>query len=108
MTRLIDADALETHEMYDGQGFTQVVYKDDIDNAPTVSFMISPDYVTELQNLNKELVKQLEQAERPQGKWIDYTGLFLECDQCQFKTVFWGRFCPNCGADMRKEADNDD
>ena len=34
--RLIDASKLETHEEYDGQGFTESVYKDDIDNASTV------------------------------------------------------------------------
>lgn len=33
--RLIDADILETHECYDGE-WQEVVYKDDIDNAPTV------------------------------------------------------------------------
>jgi hypothetical protein len=41
-----------------------------IDEASTVSFMISPDYVTELQNLNKELIRQLEEADRPHGEWI--------------------------------------
>lgn len=41
-----------------------------IDNAPAVSFMISPDYVTELQNHNKELIKQLEESERPQNNLI--------------------------------------
>ena len=34
--RLIDADILESHDEYDGQGFTKSVYKDDIDNAPTI------------------------------------------------------------------------
>ena len=34
--RLIDGDALESHDEYDGQGFTKSVYKDDIDNAPTI------------------------------------------------------------------------
>ena len=33
--RLIDADALETHECYDGE-WEEVVYKDDIDAAPTI------------------------------------------------------------------------
>ena len=33
--RLIDADILETHEYYDGE-WQEVVYKDDIDNVPTV------------------------------------------------------------------------
>ena len=34
--RLIDADALEPHEIYDGNGFTEVVYMDDIREMPTV------------------------------------------------------------------------
>ena len=42
-----------------------------IDNAPVVSFAISPDYVTELQNLNKELIKQLEEVERSQCDLAD-------------------------------------
>lgn len=33
---LIDRDALESHDEYDGQGFTKSVYKDDIDLAPTI------------------------------------------------------------------------
>ena len=39
--RLIDADALETHEQIEPLGngkyeYVEVVYKDDIDNAPTI------------------------------------------------------------------------
>lgn len=34
--RLKDVDRLESHDEYDGQGFTKSVYKDDIDNAPTI------------------------------------------------------------------------
>lgn len=34
--RLKDVDALESHDEYDGQGFTKSVYKDDIDNALTI------------------------------------------------------------------------
>lgn len=39
--RLIDADALETHEIYEGEWvgegeWFRVVYADDIDNAPTI------------------------------------------------------------------------
>lgn len=33
--RLIDADSLETHEIYEGE-WVRVVYADDIDNAPTI------------------------------------------------------------------------
>lgn len=34
--RLKDVDRFETHDEYDGQGFTKSVYKDDIDNSPTI------------------------------------------------------------------------
>jgi hypothetical protein len=74
-----------------------------IDNAPTVSFMISPDYVTELQNRNKELIKQLEEETRPQGEWID-TGSGQECNKCheiQYGYDSFRHFCPNCGARMQ-------
>lgn len=79
---------------------------DEIDNAPTVSFMISPDYVAGLQNHNKELIKQLEEVERPQGEWI----IVDDCEQFIAKCSVCGRiedsrmvkdypFC-HCGARM--------
>lgn len=34
--RLIDADKLEPHEIYDDNGFAEVVYMDDIREMPTV------------------------------------------------------------------------
>ena len=85
-------------------------FRDLIDNAPTVNFMISPDYVTELQNRNKELIKQLEEAERPQGEWIDHseTDGYVECPFCGSATTCEDNkdelhFCFSCGADMRGE-----
>lgn len=36
--RLKDVDKLESHDEYDGQGFTKSVYKDDIDSLPTIIF----------------------------------------------------------------------
>lgn len=47
--------------------------------------------------------------ERPQGKWIDtgnmeeYWAEEYQCSICGAKD-HWHNFCPNCGADMRKEA----
>jgi len=63
-----------------------------IDNAPTVNFIISPDYVTELQNINKELIKQLEETERPQDNsickncfnYIDDNNYLGECVRCKY------------------------
>ena len=34
--KLIDADLIEYHEIYDGHEFTQVAYADDISDLPTV------------------------------------------------------------------------
>jgi len=57
-----------------------------IDNAPTVSFVISPDYVTELQNLNKELIKQLEEAKKTQGDLADEVWKLYEKHQSHLAT----------------------
>ena len=112
--RLIDADALkEALEKYRFAvvGFEGVLFI--IDNAPTVSFMISPDYVTELQNLNKELIKQLEEVEQPTGEWARhdmwrngaYIGGFYHIN-CPCEDGYYAKwrtnFCPNCGLPMKK------
>ena len=82
---------------------------DVIDDAPTVNFIISPDHVTELQNINKELIKQLEEAERPKGKWVDHSEDYgyAECPFCHELTTCDGNidelhFCWNCGAKLEK------
>ena len=64
-----------------------------IDSAPTVNFIISPDYVTELQNINKELIKQLEESVSSQGEWIDYDNTFYKCPDCGY---LLGKYCPQC------------
>ena len=96
--RLIDADKLETHEQLEpfGNGnyeYVEVVYKDDIDDAPTIGL------------------------ERKKGEWI-YENAYgwYRCGAC--KKVFSSavisffdnshykprlNFCPNCGAMMEGE-----
>lgn len=76
--RLIDADALERHEADTYGAIEDVVYAEDIDNAPTIE---------------AEPVKH--------GHWE--TGrLCYECSVC--KNGYLGmpktKFCPNCGAKM--------
>lgn len=85
--RLIDADSLETHEIYEGE-WVRVVYADDIDNAPTIE---------------AEPVRH--------GKWI-FSPDHAEgsCTNCNYK--IYGRpyqntylivpynYCPNCGFKM--------
>lgn len=58
--------------------------------------------------------------ERPKGKWISYNwndnGIArwgIKCDKCLKKYKYGGEiwedpnFCPNCGADMREENDEE-
>ena len=87
--RLIDADALETHEMLEPLGNGQyrevlIVHKDDIDFAP---------------------------EEPRKGKWVEgeYCDIMI-CSNCG-KEAYWDTdygqqlfdYCPYCGADMRGE-----
>lgn len=49
--------------------------------------------------------------ERPHGEWIKEGGIFyqLKCSNCNFELRSpddKSNFCPNCGADMRKEGEN--
>jgi hypothetical protein len=48
-------------------------------------------------------------ADRPTGEWIeeDEYGDLWVCDQCGFASEFNYHFCPNCGAKMRGENDDD-
>lgn len=55
-------------------------------------------------------------ADRPQGKWIEHEwaeeveGLLIsnyECSECHSWERSASNYCPNCGADMRKGADDE-
>lgn len=92
--RLIDADAIPYTMLYKENWMTrkgiekQGAWKDDIDGMPTIE-------------------------ERKKGKWMprydaeDYP-LGCRCSVCNETYVMpdgWANFCPNCGADMRGEED---
>lgn len=121
--RLIDADALkesiaEFHQkqkerlhnpLWESIGINNLNKL--IDNAPTVRFVISQDYVTELQNINKELIKQLEETERLQGEWIEikrnledgkHSKFIFRCPFCGYVEGYKANFCGKCGAEMQK------
>lgn len=103
--RLIDADALqaELDDYIDDSTLEITDVKELINNAPAVNFMISPDYVTELQNRNKELTKQLEEAERPQDEWIITDIGLARCPFCNCERQYPENYCGYCGADLRSE-----
>lgn len=99
----IDADLIEYHEEYDGQGFTRVAYADDIESLPTV---------------------ELIDKKRLKGEWIDKEyGIgkcYATCSECgeisrgNAKDNGFGydysfsKYCPYCGADMRGDKDGCD
>ena len=107
--RLIDADALKEvfakHE--DRKGYLIGDWEDLIDDAPT----IEPAF--------REVVAYecgQKSVERPTGHWVNGYKSF-NCSVCGKIAYSWNHFgeyiqvksnfCPNCGADMRKEAEND-
>lgn len=103
--RLIDADALqaELDDYIDDSTLEITDVKELINNAPAVNFMISPNYVTELQNLNKKLTKQLEETEKPQDEWIITDIGFARCPFCNCERQYPENYCGYCGADLRSE-----
>lgn len=57
-------------------------------------------------------VKLLPYEERPHGKWVFggfcVTSTQYICNQCTIPNLEKTNFCPNCGADMRQEAGNEE
>lgn len=121
--RIIDADELKTYKFLSPQvrilggrrngkvlvAAYQQGWNDAIDaivdNEPTVC---NDNYAMGYQDGVKKVL-----SERPQGEWIeDIENLLYRCSNCNassnirmFKSNL--HFCPNCGADMRKETEND-
>ena len=94
MTRLIDADALK--EAFERLGYTYRVTSI-IDNSPTV-YPICEDKAC-----------KYRANERTQGEWKRRAMNEYLCSNCHYnvnsvESLFY-RFCPKCGADMRKGAE---
>jgi rubrerythrin len=69
-----------------------------IDNAPTV---LHDNYSEGYQDGVRKVL-----SERPQGKWIGIAGEY-RCDKCYGKLWYRSDYCPQCGARMIKEAENE-
>ena len=74
--RLIDADKLEPSEAY-MDGFTRIVYMDDIDEMPTI---------------DAQPVRH--------GHWRSINMLMECCSVCKGVSLDKTEYCPNCGAKM--------
>lgn len=93
--RLIDADSLETHEIYEGE-WRMVVYADDIDAAPT----IDAEPVRRGHWLKAEWIN-INTEEKRKGRRCSECGSGYFRYDISVNTVFdIPRFCPHCGAKM--------
>lgn len=45
--------------------------------------------------------------ENVHGEWIKIHWKAFRCSECKKVSEYYTNFCPNCGADMRKEVKND-
>lgn len=82
--------------------------------APTVDTYTEDDVKTAIKEghqVGYEMAKA--KYERPTGEWIEHYDnsdgfTWLTCSRCMCKAYEDDyNFCPNCGADMRKEAENE-
>ena len=89
--RLIDANKLETHEQLEpfGNGnyeYVEVVYKDDIDNAPT----IEPKRIATV--ISDDVIMTVN------GYKYHYEEYF--CNICKKKVFSCDSYCSHCGAKL--------
>ena len=94
-----------------------------IDNAPTVEYPESITIKCDTEEDKQKLLSALRNAsarlevrveeDKPIGKWTEHYDstdgfTWLTCSRCMFKAHEDDyNFCPNCGAEMRKEVNND-
>lgn len=94
------------------EGWNNAIYAviDEIDNAPTVNdcpnceYKLEADYIRSSSSY-KELIdlrKFKEENTRPQGKWTIVDDVYCECPFCKNREVKFSKYCPECGAYMRK------
>ena len=114
--RLIDADALKKAlDWIIDNPYVDLDREimEEIDNAPTVDAYTEDDVKTAIKE-GHEVGYEMAEAkfERPQGKWIPQTAYdgftYWKCSECGKENDFaLTKFCFHCGADMRKEAENE-
>lgn len=116
--RLIDADKLPEHKFNREsakssdymRGWNDAI-DTIVDNAPTVE--LDESVIQSVLNkrcmtiVTNEHLRALYDI-RPHGKWIEDNGT-VACSHCHAIWLYRiTDFCPNCGADMRKEMENED
>ena len=105
MSRLIDADKLKDklqqhHDFYvmawGGFGKMPIGEKQRVDEITSC--------IAEVVN-----APTIDAVEVVRGEWISLHNGKWKCSECGIEVLIYakGNFCPNCGADMRKGADDE-
>lgn len=120
--RLIDADALRQEIFFNDYSPLKIDDNSNalgneilriIDNAPTID-----DLSEYSDKLWKQAYERGKAEARPQGEWFlldECSNEGVYCSNCHKKVYrveyanqkVKSNYCPNCGADMREEADNE-
>lgn len=61
-------------------------------------------------DMNIDLMPKVDAVPVRRGHWIDRSVIGgipkCECSECEAESLIWSSYCPNCGADMRKDGDD--
>lgn len=107
--RLIDADAL--CEEFRMRQKAALNWKEGAILANDEEIIIRADATLVFLTEVKLTIDNAPTVERPQGEWLHpyVTDIACECSICHVQMpTYRFNFCPNCGAEMGKEANNDD
>lgn len=109
MSRYIDKDALIenfgklTVELWlDSVEEAEIVSL--IGNAPTVEAVPKDFHDKTCEAMAKRHTEEIQKLMPKRGKWIDFKNGW-KCSACGKWNNETTNFCPNCGADMRKEGE---
>lgn len=103
--RLIDADEFESYLIYRyGGNDTGDEIIEDLTHQPTV------DAVLVARCKDCVYYRKVYAGERKRGRWREYpiADGMNQCSECGILCFGESNFCPNCGSDMRGEANKDD
>lgn len=70
----------------------------ELENAPSELYSYRSGWNTALKRASIVIRDEI----RPQGEWVLNKDENPECPFCHCSFTYWGNFCSNCGADMRK------
>lgn len=107
MSRYIDADyfARQIEDVIKSQRYDELVTCEK--EFPTVADVLAT-VVDELRGkaLNGfELCPTADVRENVHGEWAKICWKAFRCSECKKVSEYYTNFCPNCGADMRKEVE---